>query len=102
MGSAPGNASGGWPCRSPEARCWPPGVSFALAIGELPAAYMVRAPGRDPLSIYVWSLLHMGVESRLAGVGLILLAVVAVVGLGASWALRRALRLDSPKPRPIR
>jgi iron(III) transport system permease protein len=51
------------------------GVAFALGLGELPAA------------------LHRGVESHLAGMGLILLAVVAVAGSLAAWGLRRWNRL---------
>jgi iron(III) transport system permease protein len=55
---------------------------FALSLGELAAAYFVRAPGYDPLTILVWGMMHMGVESRLAGIGLILLAISgAVAGL---------------------
>jgi iron(III) transport system permease protein len=68
--------------------CW--ALAFALAIGELPATYFTRAPGRDPVSIYVWGLLHVGVESRLAGAGLILLGVVAAAGSFAALAARRA------------
>ncbi len=67
-------------------------LAFALAIGELPTSYFVRAPGHDPVAIYVWGLLHMGVESRLAGAGLILLGVVLAAGLVAALAFRRAFR----------
>lgn len=67
-------------------------LSFALSIGELPTSYFLRAPGYDPLSVHIWGMLHVGVESRLAGTGLILLAVVGVVGLLASLTLSLALK----------
>jgi iron(III) transport system permease protein len=68
------------------------GVSFVLALGELPASNLVYPPGTTPLSVVVWGLLHTGVESHLAGVGLIMLATVALAGLLATWALARLLR----------
>ncbi len=75
-----------WPLsRSAALAAWC--LSFALAIGELPTCYVLRAPGYDPLAVHIWGMLHVGVESRLAGTGLILLAVVAVVGSAASLSL---------------
>lgn len=59
-------------------------LTSTLALGELPATYFVSAPGYQPLSMVLWSQLHMGVESRLAGVGLWLLAVVATCGVIAA------------------
>jgi iron(III) transport system permease protein len=67
-------------------------LSFALAIGELPTSYFLRAPGYDPLSVHIWGMLHVGVESRLAGTGLILLAVVGVVGSLAALSLGITVR----------
>lgn len=64
-------------------------VSFALAVGELPAAFFTYTPGRLPLIVVVWGLLHTGVESHLAGVGLILTAVAGTIGLAAAWTLGR-------------
>ncbi len=64
------------------------GVAFALALGELPATYLVAPPGLTPLSIVIWGMLHTGVESRLAGIVLIMLAAVAVAGGFAALALR--------------
>jgi iron(III) transport system permease protein len=72
------------------------GVSFALALGELPATNMVAPPmrlGESTLSLLVWSLLHTGVESHLAGVALVMLAAIAAAGLLAYWALARLARL---------
>jgi iron(III) transport system permease protein len=56
-------------------------VCFALAIGELPATNLVLPAGITTISMRVWTLLHTGVESHLAGVTLVMLAVVAGAGL---------------------
>jgi iron(III) transport system permease protein len=73
--------------RAPALAAW--GVAFALAMGELPAYSVVELPGTETATKLVWSLLHTGVESRLSGIALILLAVVGAAGLPAAWALRR-------------
>ena len=65
------------------------GVAFALAMGELPAANQVYPPGTTLLSTRVWGLLHTGVESKLAGIGLATLAAVAVPGWVAARGLAR-------------
>ena len=65
------------------------GVAFVLALGELPATYLVAPPGLTPLSIVIWGMLHTGVESRLAGIVLIMMGVVAVAGGFAAYALGR-------------
>jgi iron(III) transport system permease protein len=71
-------------------------LALALSLGELPAAYFVRAPGYDPIAILVWGMLHMGVESRLAGIGLILLGVTGALGLlAASFVI-----VDHPRSQP--
>ncbi len=70
-------------------------VAFVLAMGELPAANFVAEPGRWPVSLEVWRLLHTGVESRLAGVGLLLLAGVGMAASLAAVAVSRAFRLRS-------
>jgi iron(III) transport system permease protein len=66
------------------------GVAFVLALGELPATNLVAPPGAHILSVFVWGLLHTGVESHLAGVGLVMLAAFAAAGLLATAALRAA------------
>ena len=65
------------------------GVSFALALGELPAANISAPPGVMLVSVRIWELLHRGVESHLAGMGLVMLAVVALAGTLAAWGLGR-------------
>ncbi len=68
------------------------GVAFALALGELPASNLVAPPGTVLLSVRVWELLHTGVESHLAGVGLLILMVLGCAGGLAAWGLTRAYR----------
>ncbi len=65
------------------------GVVFALGLGELPAALLTDPPGVMLVAIRIWELLHRGVESHLAGMSLILLAVVALSGSLAAWGLTR-------------
>jgi iron(III) transport system permease protein len=71
------------------------GLCLSLALAELPATYLLRAPRSDPVALYVWSMLHNGVESQLAGVGLLLLGVAALIGIPATLALRFAYRSAS-------
>ncbi|SIO62811.1 iron(III) transport system permease protein [Singulisphaera sp. GP187] len=68
-------------------------VAFVLAIGELPAANLVAPPGTGLISIEIWSLLHTGVESHLAGVALVVLAAFFSLGLVALHAFARIDRL---------
>ena len=66
------------------------GVSFALALGELPAANISAPPGVMLVAVRIWELLHRGVESHLvAGMGLVMLGVVALAGTLAAWGLGR-------------
>jgi iron(III) transport system permease protein len=73
--------------RGAIAAAW--GVAFVLALGELPASNLVAPPGHTPLAVVIWSFLHSGVESQLAGLSLVMLAVVAVAGMLAAGALGR-------------
>jgi iron(III) transport system permease protein len=65
------------------------GVSFALAMGELSAANLASPPGITLVAVRIWQLLHTGVESYLAGMSLVLLAVVALAGILIAWSLRK-------------
>jgi iron(III) transport system permease protein len=77
------------------------GVAFALALGELPATNFVAPPSRTTLlTVRVWELLHTGVESRTAGVGLIMLGAIGLAGLAAAWALRRIYAPDDARATP--
>ncbi len=62
-------------------------VAFAIGVGELAATNIAYPPGITPISVVIWSLLHTGVESHLAGVALIVLLVVAAAGLFATMAI---------------
>jgi iron(III) transport system permease protein len=73
------------------------GVAFALGLGELPAANIVAPPGIMLVAVRIWELLHRGVESHLAGMGLILLAVVALGGGVAAWGLGRLHRPEATR-----
>ena len=65
------------------------GVAFVLALGELPATNLVTPPGSTPLCVVIWGLLHTGVESHLAGVVLVMLGAVAIVGAPVVFAVSR-------------
>jgi iron(III) transport system permease protein len=69
------------------------GIAFVIALGELPATNLLAPPGTMPLSVLIWSLLHSGVESHLAGVALIMLAAIAAAGALTAGALGRLARL---------
>jgi len=91
----------GWP---PASRVWRVAVplsrmatlaawstAFVLGLGELPATNLVTPPGVSTISQLIWSLLHTGVESHLAGVALTTLAAVALPGSLALLALRKSV-----------
>jgi iron(III) transport system permease protein len=65
--------------------------AFVYGLGELPAAYLTRAPGYELVALLVWSLLHTGVESRLAAIGLVLLALLAIPAMITLVLLRQAM-----------
>jgi iron(III) transport system permease protein len=62
-------------------------VALALALGELPATRQVYPAGIEPMPVFLWGLLHTGVESHLSGVALIMLMVIATAGLAAALAI---------------
>ena len=67
---------------------WPPGWSrWRWDSASCPATDQVYPPGIEPMSVFLWGLLHTGVESHLAGVALVMLAVIALAGLAATVAL---------------
>lgn len=67
-------------------------VALVLAFGALPASKLVKPPGFTTLAFRVRQLHHIGVESHLAGVGLILLAVYGLAALAATRVLGRLVR----------
>ena len=71
-------------------------LAFVQSMGELPCAYLTYAPGYDLVSLLVWSMLHVGVESRLAAIGLILLALTLIpAGVVLFLARRLVTRRNS-------
>jgi iron(III) transport system permease protein len=71
------------------------GVAFVLSVGELPAMNLVEPPSHTMfVSKLVWSLLHTGVESHLAGVGLVLMTVIGGFGVVVGAVLAKVYRLD--------
>ncbi|MEO0529033.1 MAG: ABC transporter permease subunit [Planctomycetota bacterium] len=72
--------------------CWPSLaatwlVAFAWSIGELSATVLVVPPGTPPLSVRLLSLLHYGVEDRVAAICLVLVIGYVFVALLASRLL---------------
>ncbi|WP_169974224.1 ABC transporter permease [Tautonia rosea] len=55
-------------------------VAFVLAMGELPITNLVTPAGMDSLTVFLWGQMHFGVDSRISGVGLVLLGLYAAVG----------------------
>lgn len=62
-------------------------VALALGLGELAATDQVYPPGVEPMSVFLWGLLHTGIASDLAGVALMMLATIAAAGLAAALAI---------------
>lgn len=54
-------------------------VAFSLSLGELSATVLVVPPGTPPLSVRLLSLLHYGVEDRVAAISLVLLLVYVAI-----------------------
>jgi len=76
------------PCRLPAvALAWI--VAFAVALGDLAASIVVVPPGVTTLSIQVFGLLHFGVEDRVAGICLGLIAAFAVMAVSTIHLARR-------------
>ncbi|WP_165250774.1 ABC transporter permease [Paludisphaera soli] len=69
--------------------------AFVLGLGELPATNLLTPPGVSTISLLIWSLLHTGVESHLAGVALATLGVVAVSGGAACFLLGKSVSRPS-------
>jgi iron(III) transport system permease protein len=70
-------------------------ITFAIGLSELPATNLVTPAGTPPMSVFIWGLLHTGVESHLAGVALVMLMVISAAGLLAAtalWSLRKSER----------
>ncbi len=76
-------------------------VAFAVAMGDLAASILVVPPGVTTLSIHLFGLLHYGVQDKVAGACLALLAVFAtiaagILGLVGRWNQEGSSRNDRP------
>lgn len=80
-----------WPLMAPAlAAAWL--VAFALSLGELSATVLVVPPGTPPLSVRMLSLLHYGVEDRVAAICLVLIAGYVVAAAAVARLLPFASR----------
>ena len=64
-------------------------VVFCLTLGELSATLMIAAPGSPTLTMRIYNYLHYGASSTVAGLTLVLTALVLI--LGVLTALAQAL-----------
>ena len=64
-------------------------VVFALSMGELSATALVVPPGTPPLSVRLLTLLHYGVEDRVAAICLAMTIASWAIGLAVIALLRR-------------
>jgi ABC-type Fe3+ transport system permease subunit len=67
-------------------------IAAVISLGELSGSVMVTPPGQQPLSVRIFTLAHYGLESHLAGICLLLLAVSTAGALSVMacvyWSLR--------------
>jgi iron(III) transport system permease protein len=64
------------------------GLVFALTLGELGATLMVIPPGKATLTMRIYSYLHYGASSTVAGLALVIVAAVLTVSLLVSLVVR--------------
>ena len=62
-------------------------ASAAISVGELAATILVLPPGPPTVTVRIFSLLHYGVEHRVAGICLSMIAFFLVVAGLAAWLL---------------
>jgi iron(III) transport system permease protein len=77
-------------CRGAMAAAWL--IALAVAVGELAATVLVIPPGTTTIAVRIFSLLHYGVEDRVASLCLVMIGAVAVATLGALGLARRVER----------
>ncbi|MEM6798775.1 MAG: hypothetical protein AAF589_04605 [Planctomycetota bacterium] len=71
-------------------------AALAVSIAELPATLLVLPPGPSTLTVRVFSLLHYGVDGRVAGIGLCLFGFfLAVACLAACVSPRNGTRTST-------
>ncbi len=75
-------------------------VVFCLTLGELSATLMIAAPGSPTLTMRIYNYLHYGASSTVAGLTLVLTALVLILGVltalaQALWARMTAVETSS-------
>jgi iron(III) transport system permease protein len=64
-------------------------VGLAVAVGELAATVLVVPPGPTTISVRIFSLIHYGVDDRVASICLVLVLGLAVLMAVVVWSARR-------------
>jgi iron(III) transport system permease protein len=68
-------------------------AALIVSLGELTATILVVAPGKTPLSVHIFQLLHYNVEDQVAAISLMLILVHAAGGLALVIVGRRLFRI---------
>lgn len=63
-------------------------VGLAVAIGELAATVLVVPPGPTTISVRIFSLIHYGVDDRVAAICLVVVFALAAAMLSVVWLIR--------------
>jgi putrescine transport system permease protein len=66
-------------------------LAFTLSFDDLVIASFVSGPGSSTLPIVIFSKVRLGVTPEINALATVMIAVVAVAVVGASWAMRRRL-----------
>lgn len=72
-------------------------IAALLCLAELSAIHWIKRPGLTLLTDHLWSLMHTGVESRLAAVILVSLALTWSAAVAVLLMGRRLLRSGPPR-----
>ena len=67
-------------------------VALAVSIGELAATVLVVPPGPTTISVRIFSLIHYGVDDRVASICLVLVLGLAALTLAGVYLLPRKYR----------
>jgi len=66
-------------------------LAFTLSFDDLVIASFVSGPGSSTLPIVIFSKVRLGVTPEINALATVMIVVVAVAVIGASWAIRRRL-----------
>ncbi|NYT06357.1 MAG: iron ABC transporter permease [Methanomicrobiales archaeon] len=65
------------------------GIVFALSAGELGATLLVIPPGMETVTIRLYNYLHYGSSAAVAGLGLVMMAMMAAAGAAVAAGIAR-------------